>query len=152
MQPTSIEDYRKNSVVTKQVKVSSGAVFEIKKLTKRDLMLSGFFPAQSLKQVQSLSNEQRKEFLSEKITTESSLKLNNFLICKSVINPSLSMLPENGKLCVDELSQEDYDDLSVAINELSFSGGGEENLANFREWESSDINRQDGTEIQQASK
>ena len=147
---TGISDYRKMVSGEKEITLPSGAVFRIRKIRGRDYLKTGAFPvkstveiARSGKSEDSIWTEMSEEDRKKMIETMDSI------ITIAVKEPRISLKKEEGKLCVDELSDEDYYFLVNEIN--SFSIGGQENLRPFRDGKTPAGAGRSGEEIRDAS-
>jgi len=128
---TGIADYRKKTQATKKVKLPSGAVFEIKKVTGRDFLREGTLPIQGTRDI--VESEEKRKIWWDRLNPEQKKKQMQTLdsmICLAVVNPGLSMEKTEGKLCVSELTDSDYYALLSEITKFSFGG---EDLKSFRD-------------------
>jgi len=146
---TGIMDYRKMVSGEKEVTLPSGAVFRIRKLRGRDFLKIGGFPIVSTTDIA----RSKPEDIFEKISDEERKKLveaMDKIIALAVKEPKIGLKKEEGKLCIDELADDDYYFLVNEINDFSM-GGGQKNLRPFRNEQTASDSGHSGEKIRDAS-
>jgi len=139
--PTTAEEYRKKHSTTTLVKLPSGAVFEIRKLTPEWYIENEGSVVSGVDNI--TDREERKKIVAEKLQAKydnmsdderrEHLRKQNILYKKIIVhasvNPKVSMTEEEGKLHIDEItSTPNFYPLVKAISD--YSGG--EDLKPFR--------------------
>ena len=122
---TNVDEYLKLKEKIKEIKLPSGAIFEIKKVSTRDKLLKGEFPiinsANIKLQDEKNINEQNKN-LSKDSMIENINFANKFIV-EAVINPKMSLEQKEGFLYINDLSDEDANFLLEEISNYSFGRG-----------------------------
>jgi len=143
---TSAQDYisKFKRKITKIVNLPSGATFEIKKITLRDYIKCGGITLQSLSDITDKTVEEKNKIIWDKMTSEQKeqqLKINDKIICASVVNPKLTLetnVNSNEAIPISMLDDNDYYFLLNEISNFSFAN---EDMKFFREGEkSSNVN------------
>ena len=129
---TTVESYRSKNVQTKEVTLPSGEVFEIKKITTRDYIQNGGLQLSSASEIAG-SSEEKNKILWDKMNDgqkKQQLEATSKMIILAVINPPISYVKMDGKLCIEEITDEDYYFLLKEITSFSF---GRQDLKPFRQ-------------------
>ena len=143
---TGITEYRTKVGGKKEITLPSGAIFKIRKLTGRDFMQQGNFPISSTKEIAQAKKEASETWT--KMTGDqqrAQLTTIDKVIVLAVIDPELSLVKEEGKLGINELSDNDYYFLIEKITEFSIGGGQE--LKPFRNGTTPVGSGRDGAEM-----
>jgi len=127
-------DYKSKQILRKLVKLPSDAVFEIKKITGRDYLREGGLGIQSAADFANpdVSTEKNK-IIFEKMSSEDkkkSIESTERMVVIAVTNPILSMTQEPDKICIKDLTDEDFYFLLKEITEFSF---GKKDMEFFRQ-------------------
>jgi len=144
---TSTKDYLEKIRQSKIINLPSGAIFKIKKASVRDFIFKGNLPISSTKDVvaskdklveqwQAMSDENKRK------STESM----DYMIVKAVDEPKLCIEPEEGKLPVSDIVDEDYYFLLKEVTEFSYGRG--KDTAPFRTEKEPDNAGQNSAEVQ----
>ena len=146
---STVKDYQ-SKIDKKIVELPSGEYFEIKKVTGRDYIRAGGLPVLSVREIAGQSEEKQKE-IAKKLTTEQQekyMKVCDEMLVLATVSPALSIKKENDKICVHDLSDNDYYALLEQITSFSF---GRQDLKPFRNEQTASNNRSAGEAIQNAS-
>lgn len=134
---TSAQEFRQLYRTTKEVELPvSKAVFLIRKVTSRDyiendIIIEGL-PILSVNDITQENIVEKAQILWSKMTHDQKKKQitdAKKIMTIAVVEPKLSLIEEENKVCVDELDDDDFNALMAAINEFSFGG---KNLKFFR--------------------
>jgi len=134
--PTSADEYNKlTENETKLIELPSKAIFEIRKITSRDYVFFGGTIPTMTAQERKLPSEERLKIIAQR-TPESTdkkkqINIHNLMICRAVINPQISTGKEEGKVCIQDIPDNDFSMLILLINEYSW--GGTDSLKSFRQ-------------------
>ena len=117
---TSVEDYNKLVNETEVVKLESGREFAIKKKVSTRLMLPKFLPLIS---DVSKNRVEKNQILWEKMSPQdkqAAIDLADFKIVLAVAEPKLSMEKEQGAIWIKDVTDEDYRELQVLTEKISY--------------------------------
>lgn len=126
LKPTTADSYLNKRKETKIVKMPSGDVFEIYKMTGRDFLRQGGMGIQSVRDlIKEPSKEKRKEMLL-KLTDKERLDQIDFynkIIILGVKNPKVSIDGGNNSIPIGKIDDEDFYKLAMDIFVYSLPGG-----------------------------
>ena len=130
---TSVSEYKKSiQAETKVVKLESGNVFKIQKLSKvRHFVVEGTLPVESTKDISQAENTAKNWNSMSGSEKRNSLKLTDKMICASVVEPQLTLDQQDNTICIDDVADLDYYGLINEINKFKTEAGGKD-LKPFR--------------------
>jgi hypothetical protein len=138
---TTLEQYKKiTQDNTKKVTLPNGIIFTIKKLNSRELMDAGELFLTGYSSI--LTGATEKAINKKPLTPEETISLmkqaESFMI-KAVIDPPLSLKEEDGKLCLKNIDDVNFNFLSNEITSYSFGKGETLKIPSSKENNVSDI-------------
>jgi hypothetical protein len=133
--PTTKESYLQKANQTKKITLTSGNVFEIRKINSRQLHRDSLsIHLKSYKELSDKTTQEKQKILSEKEgekTLSDGIRFSEKLICLAVVFPKITLEKNNADLHIDEIVDEDFQELTNHITEFSL-GGSRQNLESFR--------------------